>query len=202
MTAIGCERETKTPGKVLLFRALLLCMCPHATIYVSYYICVGILLYMCPHTTTYVCVLILLYIYVLILFVLIAPCVPVSLTAIASSKAAALRAYHGARRMYICPHTAMCVLMLLSVCVGDIGARSRSQLYMCPHTTTYVSSYYYRCVLILLQYMCPRTTIDLCAGDIRARVALSACQRARNLYICVLSSYYYMCPHTTIFFFF
>jgi hypothetical protein len=74
------EGEKKRPGKVLPYRALLRCMCPHATVYVYDYICVVILLYMCPHTTIYVSS----YYYIC---VLIAPCVPVSLTAIASSKA-------------------------------------------------------------------------------------------------------------------
>jgi hypothetical protein len=41
----------------------------------------------------------------------------------------------------MCPHTTMCVLILL---------------YVCPHAT-YVSSYYYTCVLML--YMCPHTTV-------------------------------------------
>ena len=48
---------------------MLLCMCPHTSIYVSscYYICVLMLLYMCPHTSIYVssyyyiCVRMLLY---------------------------------------------------------------------------------------------------------------------------------------------
>jgi hypothetical protein len=55
---------------------------------------------------------------------------------------------------YLCPHTTICVRILL---------------YMCPHNTMYVSSYYYMCVLILLcvrillcvlilLYMCPHTT--------------------------------------------
>ncbi len=64
---------------------------------------------------------------------------------------------------YICPHTTMCVLILLHVfpytpiCVRILLCVSSYYcyicvlilLYICPHTTIYVSSYYI-CVLVLL----------------------------------------------------
>ncbi len=89
-------------------------------------------------------------------------------------------------------HTACCrALSLMSAHLQKVC--------MCPHTTTYVSSYYYVCVLVLLYicvlvllvsshyYMCPHTTIYV----------------SSFYYICVLillymSSCYSMCPHTTV----
>ena len=58
--------------------------------------------------------------------------------------------------------------------------------YMCPHTATYVSSYCYICVFILL-YMCSQTTMYV----------------SSNYYIGVLvlpyvSSYYYICFRTLL----
>ena len=55
--------------------------------------------------------------------------------------------------LHVCSHSTICVLILL--CPHSTR---------CPHTTTYVSSYYYKCVLILLGvlillYRCPHTTI-------------------------------------------
>ena len=56
----------------------------------------------------------------------------------------------------MCPHTAMCVSSYCYKCVVIL-------LYVCPHTaicvliTLYVSSYCYVCVLILL-YLCPHAT--------------------------------------------
>ena len=50
---------------------------------------------------------------------------------------------HGVRRIQACPSAAWGV---------------------CPHTTTYVYSYYYICVLILL-HMCPHTTFVSLRGD-------------------------------------
>jgi hypothetical protein len=47
---------------------------------------------------------------------------------------------------YMCPHTAVCVLILLYV---------SSYCYMCPHTAIYVSSY---C------YMCPHTALFLASS--------------------------------------
>ena len=44
---------------------------------------------------------------------------------------------------YMCPHTTIDVSSYYYKCVLIL-------LYMCPDTTTYVSSYYYICVLILL----------------------------------------------------
>ena len=81
-------------------------------------------------------------------------------------------------RLYMCPHTAICVLILLCILPGDsVVSSDRTTtcsyicvlilLYMCPHTAIssgftllymcprpaiYVSSYYYKSVPILL---CP-----------------------------------------------
>ncbi len=69
---------------------------------------------------------------------------------------------------YVCPHTTICVLMLLYVCPRTTVYVSSYYyicvpipLYMCPHTTIYVSSCYYMCVLELLS-MCPHTTVYYC----------------------------------------
>ena len=72
----------------------------------------------------------------------------------------------------------------------------------------YVSSYYYKCVRILLHvsayyeyHMCPRTTICVriiyyvCA---RILLYVSSCYYKCDCYICVLMILY-MCPHTTIY---
>ena len=60
-------------------------------------------------------------------------------------------------------------------------------LYVCPHTTVHVSSYYCRCVLILL-YMSPH----LLTGPQTAIYVSS------YYYICVFILLY-MCPHATIY---
>ncbi len=81
---------------------------------------------------------------------------------------------------YVCPHTAVCILMLLyvssycCVCVLILlcmRPHTAVCVLMCPHTTICVFSYYYIGVLILI-YMCPHTAT------------------------CVLILLY-MCPHTT-----
>ncbi len=114
---------------------IVLYLCHHTTICDSvYYLCVLILPYMCPHTTIYVslyyytCVLILLvqvdvspYLYMCHTTMCIYSssyyyiCV---LTLLYRKR----EMYRLARCMSICPHTTMCVFILL---------------YMCPHTTIY-----------------------------------------------------------------
>ncbi len=65
---------------------------------------------------------------------------------------------------------------------------------MCPHTTTYVSSYYYICVLVLL-HMCPHTTTYVSSDyNICVLILQHMCLHTT---ICVLILQY-MCPHTTI----
>ena len=92
----------------------------------------------------------------------------------------------------MCPHTAICVRILL---------------HMCPHTATHVSSYCYICVLILI-YMCPRTTTyvvlqarEAPSPHTTAYMSSSIYSSMRTYmssycYICVLILLY-MCPHTT-----
>jgi hypothetical protein len=78
--------------------------------------------------------------------------------------------------LHMCPHTAICVLILVCTCVLILLRRKCVTLllgtglymcpltavcvlillYMCPHTAIYVSSYCYICVLIL-PYMCRHT---------------------------------------------
>ncbi len=69
--------------------------------------------------------------------------------------------------LYMCPHTATCVLILnTSIQVCKAGRRATPaccaqesyQLSKCPHTAIFVSTYYYMCVLMLLS-MCPHITI-------------------------------------------
>ena len=107
------------------------------------------------------------------------------------------------------------------------GGRTQCSYYiflkkMCPLTMYlssyfYVSSYYYFCVLILLN-VCPHTTVfksGRWVGESRGEMERKF-NRSSYSYICVLilvqtrphttmcphattkvSSYYYMCPHTT-----
>jgi hypothetical protein len=69
---------------------------------------------------------------------------------------------------YMCPHTTVCVRILLYVCPHTTIYVS-SCYYVCPHATLcalillHVSSYPYICVLILLN-MCPHTTDYICNG--------------------------------------
>ena len=84
--------------------------------------------------------------------------------------------------------------------------------HMCRHTATYVSSYCYICVLILL-YMCPHTATYVLKGvDRQACCARKLCVRILLLlYMCLHTAVYvssysytcvlillYMCPHTAI----
>ena len=104
---------------------ILLRMCPHTTKYVSSYY------YMCPHTTKYVssyyylcphtkiCVLILLYKCLILLFVRLLLYI-LKLLYVSSY-------YCICPHYYICPHTTI---------------NMSSYYYICPYTTVYVSSYY------------------------------------------------------------
>ncbi len=54
-------------------------------------------------------------------------------------------------------------------------------LHMCPHTTTYVSPYYYVCVLILLHvssyyYICVLILLYICPHTRRVRGASRLCK--------------------------
>jgi hypothetical protein len=138
------------------------------TIYVSsyYYICVLVLLCMCPHTTMcvlilveihartcrststtsprryyYMCVLILLYVSS---YYYMCPLTTTFVSFLAGTS--------------MCPHTNMCPH------IPHVSRDTRSHLqkyvyhvaaqvllYVCLHTTKYVSSYYYICVLILVE---------------------------------------------------
>ncbi len=85
----------------------------------------------------------------------------------------------------MCPHTAICVLILL---------------YMCPHTAIYVSSYCYICVLILLYvssycYMCPHTIYTLSSRDQIGTAALTCFFLLSLLSMCPRT----MCPHAAIY---
>ena len=112
----------------------------------------------------------------------------------------------------MCPHTTICVPILLCMCPRTTIHVSSScnicvhcmcvpiLLYMCPHTTIYVSSYCNICVLIL-QYMRPLyVSSGLCS---QSRGILSLCPHttiyvSSYYYICVLMLQY-MCPRTTIY---
>jgi hypothetical protein len=100
-------------------------------------------------------------------------------------------AYVSVLLLRMCPHTTICVLILLSMCPHTpIYVSSRSYLCvltsMCTHTI-HVSSYYM--CLILLQYvsshygMCPHTTCPLTTTCVF--ILLHMCPHTRP-----------MCPHT------
>ncbi len=66
------------------------------------------------------------------------------------------------------------------------SAPSTSYSYMCPHTPTYVSSYSYICVLLLV-HMCSNTPTNMCP---HTAICVSS-----YWHMCVLLMLY-MCPHT------
>jgi hypothetical protein len=63
------------------------------------------------------------------------------------------------RDRYVCPYTPTYLSSYCYTCV-------RILLYMCPHTAIYVSSYCYICVLILC-YICDRFLVRYATGAIR-----------------------------------
>ena len=89
---------------------------------------------MCPHTSIYLAIYVSAYYYNSIY----------SASAAGSSAPLLSKGFWWLCTVYMCPHTTICVLMLLFVssyyyiCV-------LIRLHMCPHTTIYVSSYYYMC---------------------------------------------------------
>ena len=88
-------------------------------------------------------------------------------------------------QVYVCPHTTICVLILL-LYTGGCAFRYVCP-HMCPHTTIYMSSYY--CILV-----------DALPG-ISVLILLHICVLIL-LYICVLIlllQYIHICPHTTIY---
>jgi hypothetical protein len=115
-----------------------------------------------------------------------------------------MRTHIGPRHTYIGDEdTYMCVTHILGL-PYSVHPRLRSRVALVARAT-YVSSYCYICVLILL-YMCPHTAIYvssycyICVLILRSRVAYVA--RATYVlhmsYICVLILIY-MCPHTAIY---
>jgi hypothetical protein len=96
----------------------------------------------------------------------------------------------------MCPHTARYVSSYCYRCVLIL-------LYMCPHTAIYVSSYCYICVLILL-YLCPHTAIYVSSYCyICVLILLDMCPHtaiyvSSYFYVCVITLLY-MCPHTAIY---
>ncbi len=108
----------------------------------SYYcLCVLILLSMCPHTSVYVSSYYYVYsYYCLCVLILLSMCTTLS-------------SLH-----YMCPHTTVCVLILLYMCPHTTTCVRILLLYMCPHSTM-CPQYYYVCVLIL--YIRPHTTTYL-----------------------------------------
>ena len=100
--------------------------------------------------------------------------------------------------LYMCPCNTRCVLILLhNMCkhlTSDCDMCVLVMLYVCPHTTTYVSSYYYICVLVLLRVSSYSYTTS--ASTLRLHVS-------SYYYICVLALLYvsslvllHVCPHT------
>jgi len=79
--------------------------------------------------------------------------------------------------LYRCPHPATYVSSYFYICVLIL-------LHMCPHTSTYVSSSCYICVLILL-HMCPHTTLNVS----------SSCYMCVLISVIYASAYYYTCRH-------
>jgi hypothetical protein len=66
--------------------------------------------------------------------------------------------------VYVCPHTDVCVLILL---------------YVCAHTTIYVCSYCCICVLILL-YVCPHPSIYVSSSFYRTTLRVPMIHRHRR----------------------
>ena len=88
-------------------------------------------------------------------------------------------------RLYVCPHAAVCVLILMQSC--PIAQQVPIRLYMCPHAAVCVSSCCNMCVLMLL-YVCPLDAIY-----VSSRCCM--CPHTATY----VSSCCYICPHTVIY---
>ena len=116
-------------------------MCPHTTIYTAVTdIYVDTL---CPHTTPYVSS----YCYICVL-----------------NSSMWTQYTHSVSAVYIHTLCVYCVhILLYTYCVHILLYSSMT--HMCPHTTTYVSSYYYMCVLILLYLPLSRVCVMVTAPE-------------------------------------
>ncbi len=97
--------------------------------------------------------------------------------------------------VYMCPHTTICVLVLLHVC--PICLRyTCAAVYMCPHTTICVTSCYCPCVLFASGIRAPQYVSSYVSSCYCLCVLFVSGIRAPR-YVCVLTLLY-MCPRATV----